>query len=100
MNDLRELLSRLFRPFFWVLAVFFPNIVTEETWNREYRRGDWDLLDSDDQLAHNLIVLGQVMNASKRTRILEVGCGSGRLLQLLQRIGFERYLGIDISSCH
>lgn len=98
MNDLRELLSRLFRPFFWALAVFFPNIVTEETWNREYRRGDWDLLDSDDQLAHNVIVLGQVLNTSKRTRILEVGCGSGRLLPLLQRIGFERYLGIDISS--
>jgi SAM-dependent methyltransferase len=98
MSDLRELLSRIFRPFFWALAVFFPSIVTEETWNREYKRGDWDLLDSDEQLVHTVIILGHVLNASKRLRILEVGCGSGRLLQLLQRIGFERYFGIDISS--
>ena len=98
MNDLKEFLSRVFRPFFWALAVFFPSIVTEETWNREYRRGDWDLLDSDEQLAHNAIVVGHLMNASERSRILEVGCGSGSLLQLLQRVGFESYLGIDISS--
>ncbi|MBN1655353.1 MAG: class I SAM-dependent methyltransferase [Deltaproteobacteria bacterium] len=98
MSGFRELMSRLFRPFFWALALFFPGLVTEQTWNREYRRGQWDLLDSQEQLGHTLIVLGHVINARERSRILEIGCGPGRLQQLLQRVGFESYLGIDISS--
>jgi SAM-dependent methyltransferase len=90
-----------FSPMWTTLASLFPKLVTGKTWDREYARGDWDLLETDqEQLAHYLIVLGYLLRTRTNPRILDVGCGTGRLLELIERIGmpFERYLGVDLSN--
>lgn len=94
------------KPSFWQrllpvsssLSAFFPHLVTGKVWDREYARGAWDVLLDDDQLGHNMIVLGYVMKAPRNADILEVGCGAGRLLDLIKRIEFGSYLGVDISA--
>jgi SAM-dependent methyltransferase len=46
-----------------------------------------------------MVVLGGVTRVSAPDReVLELGCGSGRLLELLQTVGFSRYVGVDISA--
>lgn len=42
----------------------------------------------------NLCSLSKI-NLSRKTSILDVGCGSGKLLHTLKEIGFENLLGID-----
>ncbi len=91
-------LRGLFRAVFWALSALFPSLVTAKTWDREYAQGDWDCLYSDEQLGHYMIIVGYVLRVRKTARILEVGCGSGRLLELLGRVGFEHYLGVDLSE--
>ena len=45
-----------------------------------------------------MLILGYLDYAPPPVRLLDVGCGHGRLLQLLARFGFGEYLGVDISA--
>lgn len=38
------------------------------------------------------------MSSNKNTRILELGCGTGRLAKLLVNNGYKKYTGVDISE--
>ena len=94
----RSLFRRLI-PVSSAISALFPRLVTGQVWDREYARGDWDMLFGDDQLAHYMTVLGYLMKCSASPQILEVGCGAGRLFELIKnRVGFEGYLGLDISQ--
>ena len=97
-QDLIDSLCRRLLPVSSALSTIAPKLVTGEVWDREYRRGDWDRLFSDDQLAHYMMVLGYLMKIPSPAHILEVGCGAGRLFELIKRVGFASYLGIDISA--
>ena len=44
-----------------------------------------------------MVVLGEIVHSHGR-RLLELGCGHGRLLQLLTLIEFDKYLGLDVSE--
>ena len=67
-------------------------------WDERYREGAWRYLDSAGEVAHYMIVLGYVQQLSANPAVLDVGCGHGRLLQLLQRYPYRSYLGIDHSE--
>ncbi len=71
-------------------------------WERQYERGAWDLLDSVDQIAHYMVIVGYLQGmrqaAAPLPSLLDVGCGAGRLLQLLAPFGLSSYLGIDLSA--
>jgi SAM-dependent methyltransferase len=67
-------------------------------WDEEYRSGRWSYLDSATEVAHYMIIVGYVQQLSPNPTILDVGCGHGRLFQLLHRYPYRSYLGIDHSA--
>lgn len=65
-----------------------------QRWNTEYEQGKWDYLHSLDELGHNSILAGYARHVGARS-VLDVGCGCGHLLRLLENV--ESYVGLDIS---
>lgn len=76
--------------------------VTQEELEQQYRDGVWDFLNSTDELANYMVTIGYVQHLSKSLphapRLLDVGCGSGNLLELLSKFSYQNYLGLDISE--
>jgi 2-polyprenyl-3-methyl-5-hydroxy-6-metoxy-1,4-benzoquinol methylase len=67
-------------------------------WEEQYRSGFWDYLDSASEIAHYMVIVGYVQHFCANPAILDVGCGHGRLFQLLHGYLFKSYLGIDFSA--
>ncbi len=72
--------------------------IPQETWDRQYREGAWEGLDSIDEFAHYMVIAGYVYNFFESPKILDVGCGRGRLVEVLALFSFKSYLGIDLSA--
>ena len=72
--------------------------IPRETWDRQYREGTWGNLGSIHQLAHYMVIVGYVHHLFESPKILDVGCGQGRLAELLAPSSFKSYLGIDFSA--
>lgn len=70
------------------------------------RRGSWDSPEGRRTTLSALDrVLSPVLPANRDTRILDVGCGEGAVLGLLQEKGYRRLAGFDLSDenvalCH
>jgi 2-polyprenyl-3-methyl-5-hydroxy-6-metoxy-1,4-benzoquinol methylase len=87
----------LHRLFFARLGYGAP--VARSVWEDQYRKGEWDFLYSDAERAHYDAIVSLVANSSPpERRILDVGCGHGRLLELLRARGFGSYTGVDIAA--
>ena len=69
-----------------------------ERWEREYRAGRWRRLDAPSELPHYLLVLGYAQQFHRAPAVLDVGCGHGRLFELLRRFPHSRYVGLDVSA--
>jgi 2-polyprenyl-3-methyl-5-hydroxy-6-metoxy-1,4-benzoquinol methylase len=67
-------------------------------WEEQYRSGVWDYLDSASEIAHYMVIVGYAHHFRPNPTILDVGCGHGRLFQLLHRYPFRSYLGVDLSA--
>lgn len=65
---------------------------------KQYRNGEWERLDSLEEMAPCLMVAGYVRHLFASPRVLDVGCGHGRLRKLLSSCELESYVGIDLSS--
>lgn len=78
------------------LIGYRPQRVSAETWDDEYRSGQWDYLRRMDSLAGLISILGycQYLNPAS---ILDVGCGEGLLAEKLKVLPYTSYLGIDVS---
>jgi 2-polyprenyl-3-methyl-5-hydroxy-6-metoxy-1,4-benzoquinol methylase len=101
MSSSPPFVVKLYRLFMVYLGANFPRFIKAETWDEQYARGDWDVLNTDTvQMGHHMVVLGYVLRARPNPRILDVGCGAGPLFEYVKKIGmpFEHYLGIDISK--
>lgn len=73
-----------------------PQAVTQ--WDDEYAGGKWRKLDSAAQLGHYALIAGYVGHFfATPPSIVDVGCGHGRLYELLRRTPYRRYVGLDIS---
>jgi SAM-dependent methyltransferase len=73
--------------------------VPVDQWDAEYSDGDYtERLDTITHVAHHAVILGYLSYGAKKPRILDIGCGHGRLLQLLAGLGFSEYVGVDWST--
>ena len=72
--------------------------VPAEAFDREYATGHWNLLFSEEELPRTQILVGLIASLSPRPAVLDLGCGSGRLAQLLASHFPARYLGVDLSA--
>lgn len=75
----------------------FGRPLPRKTWDRQYRDGAWESLDSLDEFAHYLVIAGYVHYLFPSPTVLDVGCGPGRLAKLLEALGCASYVGIDLS---
>jgi SAM-dependent methyltransferase len=68
-------------------------------WDADYHAGRWEVLDSAAQIAHYAVIAAYVGHFfPEPPRILDVGCGHGRLYQLLKLRPFASYVGFDLSD--
>lgn len=69
-----------------------------EVWNAQFGSGHWKYLDSAAQVAHYAVIASYVRHLFELPRILDVGCGHGRLYQLMKTQPHAAYHGFDLSS--
>jgi 2-polyprenyl-3-methyl-5-hydroxy-6-metoxy-1,4-benzoquinol methylase len=72
--------------------------IADQRWEREYTTGHWDYLRTLEQAARYQVIAGYVQHFAPGGSVLDVGCGDGHLQEILARAGYERYLGLDLSS--
>lgn len=66
--------------------------------DREYASGAWDHFFGPAELPRHEVLLGLIRSARPRARLLDLGCGSGRLASLLDPAALDDYLGVDVSE--
>jgi SAM-dependent methyltransferase len=72
--------------------------VPAEVFDRDYAAGHWDLLFADEETPRNRTVADLIAGVAPHPTVLDIGCGSGRLAQLLAPVGPPaRYVGVDLS---
>ncbi len=91
-----ERIKELARGLVFGLTGYRPQQVSAETWDREYRDGQWEYLRKMDSLAGLVSILGycQFLNPAS---ILDAGCGEGLLAEKLKILPYKSYLGMDVS---
>jgi SAM-dependent methyltransferase len=72
--------------------------VPVEALDREYATGHWDHFFGPDEKARHDALVELILAVNARPRLLDLGCGSGRLASLLPADGLADYLGVDISA--
>ncbi len=76
--------------------------VATEVFERQYKEGFWNCLDSIDELANYMVAVGYVQHFAENLNdapcLLDVGCGHGNLAALLSGYSFKSYLGLDLSE--
>ena len=65
--------------------------------DREYTSGAWAHFGQHSELARQVLVAGLAAQLHPHPTVLDLGCGSGRLAELLRPFQPRRYLGVDLS---
>lgn len=66
--------------------------------DQEYASGAWDHFFGPDELSRHEVLVDLIRAARPAPRLLDLGCGSGRLASMLQASPVASYLGVDVSA--
>lgn len=93
----RALTTRLY---FWLASAArgAGRPTTKAALDEQYRGGGWKHLDTVSEMAPCMITAGYVSHLFRTPRVLDVGCGHGRLAKVLSRFPVQYYVGIDLST--
>lgn len=68
-------------------------------WNKQYKEGRWDNLNNEiEQVRYKTVVEFAAKHGKSNPDILALGCGEGILLDNLQSINYNSFLGMDFSA--
>lgn len=93
-----------------ILFLVIPNTVvsedqwlmhSEKTWDKEWKSGAWEYLETVAVERSRIAVIGGVlipMYAAKNASVLEVGCGEGAITDYFPAAQKASYVGLDISK--
>lgn len=71
--------------------------VPQAAFDAEYASGHWDSFFGTDEAPRYEALARRIRAAASRPRLLDVGCGSGRLATLFAPGELQGYLGLDLS---
>jgi SAM-dependent methyltransferase len=75
--------------------------IPTEVLERQYKTGFYTFLNSVDELANYMVTIGYIQHFAKSLNeapsVLDLGCGHGRLPELLSPYQWKNYLGLDKS---
>ena len=70
---------------------------SKEIWDSQYQSRQWEYLTDILEVPRYSVILGFLLHGGC-SRVLDIGCGQAIVLSYLRRVGYRRYVGIDISS--
>lgn len=76
----------------------FGHPVPAEAFDAEFRSGHWRLLDSSDENARYAALVALIRTRCAKPKLLDAGCGSGRLAACFAANELAAYHGVDLSS--
>ncbi len=96
----RSWLARAIRTFrnHIVYRLGFGLPVARETWNSQYEKGEWRLLENSSERSHYEAIAEFQTNFCATPAVLDVGCGPGVTRSFLQIARTTDYVGIDVSE--
>jgi len=94
---LRRILQKL-RHRFWLAPRGGGKPVPLQALDAEYHSGNWDHFFGPDELARHEQMVALILAQGPRVSLLDLGCGSGRLLSMLPPERLDAYLGVDLST--
>jgi trans-aconitate methyltransferase len=73
--------------------------VSVNQWDAQYAGDYAEGLDSIGNVPHHMVIVGYLAcGATEQPKILDIGCGHGRLLQLLAGLSFAEFVGVEWSG--
>jgi 2-polyprenyl-3-methyl-5-hydroxy-6-metoxy-1,4-benzoquinol methylase len=72
--------------------------VTKDTWDKEYREGRWEYLNTQEQHSRYSTIARCIQRRLPGGSILDIACGEGILLNCLDSSQYSEYMGIDFSE--
>lgn len=96
-----QMLTRAWRRLFFTLhgrRAGLGRPVPVEALDREYATGHWDHFFGPEERARHDALIELILAVHARPRLLDLGCGSGRLVSLLPADALADYLGVDVSA--
>lgn len=78
------------------------NFQSESKWDKEWKSGAWNYLESVPVERSRIAVIGGVLiplfAATKNASVLDIGCGEGAIADFLPPYQKLRYVGVDLSK--
>lgn len=68
-----------------------------DAWDEQYRSGKWDYLRALEQVPRYAVLAAWISSFDRPVRIIDIGCGEGRLLEFIGKEAVASYEGLDFS---